>query len=92
MRANAGRKAAFWGHAGAMKLLLDHGLQINARGGYNGYTALHDAVARGHLDGVRVLIAKKARIDIQGHDGKTPVDLAIATGNQECLRLLRGEE
>jgi len=88
MRANAGHKAAFWGHAEVMTLLIQHGLDLNAKGGYNGYTALHDAVARGHLAVVKVLLNAKARIDVEGHDGKLPIDLARAAGNAEIVKLL----
>ena len=76
MQANAGHKAAFWGRSEAMQLLVKNGLDVNARGGYNGYTALHDAVARAHIEVVKVLLAAGAKTDIAGHDGKTARDLA----------------
>jgi hypothetical protein len=89
MRANAGHKAAFWGRAEVMALLVRHGLDVNARGGYNGYTALHDAVARGHVEVARILLRARARTDIRGHDGKRPIDLAKAAKNAELIRLLQ---
>lgn len=36
MRATSGHKAAYWGRVDVMALLIQHGLDINARGGYNG--------------------------------------------------------
>lgn len=88
MQANAGHKAAFWGHAEVMELLIQHGLDINARGGYNGYTALHDAVSRGRDDVVKVLLDHHARVDIRGHDGKTPMDIATASNNSRIVGML----
>jgi ankyrin repeat protein len=89
MQANSGHKAAFWGRADVMKILCQNGLDINARGGYNGYTPLHDAVQGNHLDVVKVLLEHGARMDIKGHDGKTPVDIARANGDAKILSLLQ---
>ena len=88
MKANAGHKAAFWGRASVMRLLVQHKLDINARGGYNGYTPLHDAVARGHIDVVKVLLESGARTDIEGHDGKRALDLARSANNPVLIQLL----
>jgi len=87
MGANAGHKAGFWGRAEVMKVLTTHGLDLNAQGGYNGYTALHDAVAQNHVDTVKVLIQAGARTDIRGHDGKTPLDIAKQGGKTELIRI-----
>jgi ankyrin repeat protein len=88
MRATAGHKAAFWGHADVMSLLITHGLNVDARGGYNGYTALHDAISQNHADVAKVLLDHHARKDIRGHDGKTVLDIAKASGHPELLQLL----
>lgn len=89
MQANAAHKAAFWGRAEVMKVLVKSGMDLNARGGYNGYTPLHDAIAQSHVDVVRVLLGAGVRTSIQGHDGKTPLSLATANGNPEILALLQ---
>ena len=88
MLANAGHKAAFWGRTEVFDLLISHGLDINAKGGYNGYTALHDAISQNHIDVVKKLLAAGARTDIKGHDKKTAVDLAKQTGREASLKLL----
>ena len=86
MKANAGHKAAFWGRAASFRFWrVPSGRE--AQGGYNGYTALHDAVARGHVDTVREIAKAGARWDIQGHDGKTALDLARDLGNPEILAI-----
>jgi hypothetical protein len=50
---------------------------------------LHDAVQGNHLDVVKVLLEHGARMDIKGHDGKTPVDIARANGDAKILSLLQ---
>jgi ankyrin repeat protein len=88
MIANAGHKASFWGRAVTLRLLIAAGLDLDAQGGYNGYTALHDAVSQSHVAAVHVLAAAGARADIPGHDGKTARDIALAQNNPEVRRIL----
>lgn len=88
MQANAGHKAAFWGRTDTMRILVQKGLNVNARGGYNGYTPLHDAIARGHVETAKILLSAGARKDIKGHDGKTAADLATASGNLILIKLM----
>lgn len=86
MQANAGHKAGFWGRAIVLTLLIKHGLKVDARGGYNGYTALHDATVRGHTEAIKVLLDAGANCFIKGHDGKTPYSIAVGKQNQEVLQ------
>ena len=44
------------------ELLLDAGALINVPGGPESDTPLHDAVANGHVDCVRLLVARGASI------------------------------
>jgi len=88
MGATAGHKAAFWGRAEAMKLLIDHRLDLDARGGYNGYTALMDAVTRNHFDVAQLLVIAGANVTIRGHDGMNAIDIAKMNHNQQMLDLL----
>lgn len=92
MGANAGHKASYWGRTDVMKLLVKTKLDINGRGLSNGYTPLHDAVSGGHIETVKVLIDAGARLEIRGHDGLTPLDIAKANNNQELIRLLTRKE
>jgi ankyrin repeat protein len=87
MVANAGHKAAFWGRAEVLKILVKNGLNLEARGGYNGYTALHDAVSGHHDEAAEVLFRAGARVDVKGHDGKTALSLARANGNKKLIAL-----
>jgi ankyrin repeat protein len=44
MKATARHAAAYLRHPEVMKILIEYGINIDAQGPYNGYTALHDAV------------------------------------------------
>jgi uncharacterized protein len=65
MRATPGHKAAALNHPAVLKVMVEGaaGLDLEARGPYNGYTALHDAVWWGHPDAVRTLLALGVRRD-----------------------------
>jgi ankyrin repeat protein len=88
MGANAGHKAGYWGRTDVMKLLVKSNMDINARGLANGYTPLHDAVSGNHYETAKVLVEAGARVDIEGHDGLTPLDIAKANGNERLVALL----
>lgn len=88
MGATAGHKAAFWGRPETMKLLIAHGLSLDDRGGYNGYTALMDAVTRNHFEVAKELVDAGANVNIKGHDNLTAIDIARMNGNQRMLDLL----
>lgn len=85
MKATPGHKAAFFGHAKILELLISHGLILDAQGPYNGYTALHDAILNSHIEASKVLIKAGASITIEGVDGRTPKDLAIQLGISDQL-------
>jgi len=44
MKATVRHAAAYLRHPEVMKILIEYGINIDAQGSYNGYTALHDAV------------------------------------------------
>ncbi|MGE3908661.1 MAG: ankyrin repeat domain-containing protein [Chloroflexota bacterium] len=70
-------KAVYNGHADIARQLAEHpGIDLNYQGGTNGYTGLHDALWHGYAECAQVLIEAGARLDLRGHDGKTPLDLA----------------
>ena len=90
MRATPGHKAAALGHPALLCLMAKRiiGLDLEARGPYNGYTALHDAVWWGHPDAVKTLLALGASQDARGLDGRSPLDIAAQDGQTECLAIL----
>jgi len=73
-------KATYNGNLAILRMLVDVAdVDINFAGPLNGYTALHDAIWHGWTDCVNLLLdTKGVRLDIRGHDGKRPVDLAMA--------------
>lgn len=83
------------GDAGAVKWLLDHGANPNARWAHwdAEVTALHLAVMGGHVDIIRLLL--NAGADPRVRDSKFDSDAigwAEHFGRQDLARLLRGEE
>ncbi len=71
-------KAAYNGHADIMRHLIEQpGVDLNFQGATNGYTPLHDAIWHGYEECSEILVNAGTRLDLKGHDGKTP--LAIAT-------------
>jgi ankyrin repeat protein len=87
MRATPGHKAAALNHPKVLMVMAkgNAGLDLEAQGPYNGYTALHDAVWWGHPEAVRTLVRLGARRDVRGLDGRTALDIAIEDGQEECL-------
>ncbi|HCQ63848.1 MAG TPA: hypothetical protein DIU07_01120 [Rhodobacteraceae bacterium] len=71
-------KATYNGHAAiTATLCAAPGILLDFQGATNGYTPLHDALWHGFEDCARALVKAGARRDLEGHDGKTPLDLAI---------------
>ncbi|MFI7011945.1 ankyrin repeat domain-containing protein [Streptomyces sp. NPDC050145] len=71
-------KAVYNGHAGITADLVERpGIDLNFQGATNGYSPLHDALWHGYEDCARTLVRAGARLDLVGHDGKKPLDLAI---------------
>ncbi|MFH8386526.1 ankyrin repeat domain-containing protein [Kitasatospora sp. NPDC018058] len=70
-------KAVYNGHAGITALLVAApGTDLDFQGITNGYTPLHDALWHGYEECARILIDAGARLDVVGHDGKLPADIA----------------
>jgi ankyrin repeat protein/catechol 2,3-dioxygenase-like lactoylglutathione lyase family enzyme len=70
-------KAVYNGHADITQLLLGApGIVIDFQGATNGYTPLHDALWHGYEECARLLVEAGAQLELTGHDGKTPLDLA----------------
>jgi uncharacterized protein len=71
-------KAVYNGHADITQILVDDpAVDIDFQGSTNGYTPLHDALWHGFEDCSRILVRAGARLDLVGHDGKTPLDMAV---------------
>ena len=81
--------AAFFGHADAVKVLLDHGASVDAKDQSRfGNTALDAAVAANHAEVARVLLAAGAGANVRDAADYTPLHKAAQNGNLELVRLL----
>jgi ankyrin repeat protein len=70
-------KAVYNGHADiTATLVAQPGIDLDFQGATNGYTPLHDALWHGYEQCARILVDAGARLDLTGHDGLTPLDLA----------------
>lgn len=99
MRGTALHEASYFGHAGALRVLLERGdrdgmprLELDAQGPYNGFTPLHDAVWHGHLEAARMLVESGAPLHLRSHAGQTPYELAVLYGYDEMAEMLRQAE
>jgi ankyrin repeat protein len=81
--------AALRHRAGAARLLLDAGADVNARAGQQAFTPLHAAAAGGDLDIVDLLVQRGADLGARDADGHTPLDAARAFGTPEVAERLR---
>jgi uncharacterized protein len=81
--------AAFFGHAGAVELLLDHGAEVDALGrGWMTGTALHSAVSRKRSGIARRLLEAGANPNARQSAGWTPLHSAANNGDLASLDLL----
>lgn len=93
MRDNAITAAAANGRLGTVKLLLQHGADINSRLGPNGTTPLYEAVRHNHVETVRFLLEKGAALEVMRGEmvfylGYEALEQAIRYGYEEMVRML----
>lgn len=87
-------KAVYNGHADITKMLVEQpGINLNFQGATNGYTGLHDALWHGYDECATILIEAGARLDLKGHDGKTPLDIAteVFGADSDMVKLIRSK-
>ena len=81
--------AALGGNAEIIRELVAHGATLPAKTQETEETPLHIAAAWGKLDAIRTLLALGAPTEVKDKRGRTPLDAAIANGQQEAVALLR---
>lgn len=54
----------------------------------DGWTALHFAAEKGHVECVELLLREGAEVDARSLTGSTPLHLAAERGRKECMTLL----
>ena len=65
------------------------GAEVNAKGKYRWLTPLHQAAFGGHKEGVGVLIAKDAEVNVKEVNSDTPLNFAVGQNESETADLLR---
>jgi len=87
--------AAYFGHADAVRLLIDRGADVNAHArGFNGVAPINSAAATSGSDEatstecVRLLLAAGADADARQNNGSTALHAAAHSGCAEMARLL----
>ncbi len=71
-------KATYNGRPEILRMILDQpDVDIDVQGPINGYTPLHDALWHGYTECAEMLLDAGCRLDLKGHDGKTPLQVAI---------------
>jgi len=79
--------AAGLGLADIIQLLVDYGVDVNARG-KNGRTPLMAAVEFNHVNAAKVLLKNKANSKAQDSEGESIMSIAKDKGNSEIIALL----
>lgn len=79
--------ASFCGWDTIVSLLLEKGMDINARSSSN-ETSLMLAISRGHDAVTKLLLEKGANLQMRNIFADTALDLAVRKGNESVIRLL----
>lgn len=81
--------AAFFGHAGTARALIDRGAELSALSrNHNRNQPLHAAAANSQLEACEVLLSTGADPSAPAGGGWTPLHLAAANGSRPLIRLL----
>ena len=79
-------RAARHGDVAGIQRSLDGGAMVNAAAPIDGKTALFRAAVFGHADAVRVLLRRGADATRRGNDGRTALEVALASRTGETDR------
>lgn len=70
--------AAEYNHTDAMQLLIDHGANINKKGG-NDITPMHWAVVKVNMEAIQLLIDNGVDVNAADNEGWTSMEFAFYT-------------
>lgn len=79
--------AAAGSHNGALEVLLEEDMDVNKKNHLD-ETPLLQAVRAGNVQGVEMLLEKKAESEIFAKDGKSLLEMAVESQNVEIFKLL----
>ncbi|XP_062515940.1 uncharacterized protein LOC134191347 isoform X2 [Corticium candelabrum] len=83
-------QAARDGNLARLEALLDHNSTLISSTDEHGQSLLHLAAASGHVDCVKLLVARGGKLDDFTPTGYYPIHLAAMNGHVHCLQLLKG--
>lgn len=72
----------------AIKLLIEHGADVNQVTGVGGMTPLHMSARRGTIGIAEALLDAGAHIEAKDKNGETPLRRAVNCGQEQVVRLL----
>jgi ankyrin repeat protein len=81
-------KAAVDGDYEAIKTAIDSGIDVNAKGGFFGRTALSSVAHLGHMKIAELLISRGAEVDVKDSFRATPLHRASREGHKNISELL----
>eukprot|EP00295_Goniomonas_pacifica_P005263 CAMPEP_0175834058 /NCGR_PEP_ID=MMETSP0107_2-20121207/15846_1 /TAXON_ID=195067 ORGANISM="Goniomonas pacifica, Strain CCMP1869" /NCGR_SAMPLE_ID=MMETSP0107_2 /ASSEMBLY_ACC=CAM_ASM_000203 /LENGTH=244 /DNA_ID=CAMNT_0017147239 /DNA_START=242 /DNA_END=976 /DNA_ORIENTATION=+ len=84
---NAMHSAAARGHTAALQVLLDHGVNVNAKTTM-GNTPLWYAATGGHKDAAELILKSKGEVNATNIDSETPLHVAVENGDKKVVDLL----
>ena len=76
------------GHLECMRILINHGANVNARNDDNQWTALHCAASCKNIGGINLLLDNGAEIDQVNNDNETPLMLTCYNDDINSTRVL----
>lgn len=72
----------------AIKILIDNGADINAKGGRHNYTPIFNSSGLGDIGAMKILIEHGANVNARDDFGETPLMAAAEWGRTKSIRLL----
>ena len=82
------RNAVFEDDLQSVRSLLQTGVNVNAQINVEGEAPLHLAAGNGNLTIMQLLLKRGAKINLETGNEWTPLDHAVASGNDEAARFL----
>jgi Ankyrin repeats (many copies) len=80
-------KACYEEDLECMRLLLEHGADVDARDGRN-YAPLHLAAKYGRVEALRLLLQYNSDVNVKGPSNETPLYIASRSGLTEVVQVL----
>ena len=77
-----------WNKEKKVKAFLEYPITVNCLDEKNGNAPIHIAAQNGHLEILKLLIDKNAKLDLQNNKGNTALHMAVGYDYFECAKVL----